>query len=137
MKAKTKQRKKKPNIKVIAGIVGAILVIGIVGGNGDSAQSETTTADNMPTIEAGINISDETISMEVVKNTEEDTTSSEALTEAPTIEETTEEMARGGGRGSIGRRPVRLFTLRRLQAAQDTRHGILPHGKEGWQVVDG
>ena len=92
MKAKTKQRKKMPNIKVIAGVVGAILVIGIVGGNGDSAQSETTTADNMPTIEAGINISDETISMEVVKNTEEDTTSSEALTEAPTIEETTEEI---------------------------------------------
>ena len=91
MKSKSTNSKKKPNVKVIAGIVGAVCVLGVIGGGKGNSDQPQTTSTAYETTVGSIEYSEETTSIEVVENksTEENTTAS--MAETTTIETTTAE----------------------------------------------
>lgn len=96
MKSKSTNSKKKPNVKVIAGVVGAVCVLGIIGGGKGSSDQPQTTSTAYETTVGSIEYSEETTSIEVVENksTEENTAASMVETttaETTTIETTTAE----------------------------------------------
>lgn len=95
MRAKANKPKKKPNVKVIAGVIGAVCVIGIIGniggGKSSSGQLETTTPYEAAAESAFI-FSEETTSIEVVENeTTEKAITTEAAPETSTTVESTAE----------------------------------------------
>lgn len=94
MRAKVKKPKKKPNVKVIIGAIGAVCVIGAIGnlvdGNSSSEQASTTAYE--VTSESAFDFIEETSSIKVVENeTTEKATTTEAAPETSTTVETTTE----------------------------------------------
>lgn len=94
MRAKVKKPKKKPNAKVIIGVIGAVCVIGAIGnlvdGNSSSEQASTTAYE--VTSESAFDFIDETSSIKVVENeTTEKATTTEAAPETSTTVETSAE----------------------------------------------
>lgn len=94
MIAKVKKPKKKPNVKVIIGAIGAVCVIGAIGnlvdGNSSSEQASTTAYE--VTSESAFDFIEETSSIKVVENeTAEKATTTEAAPETSTTVETSAE----------------------------------------------
>lgn len=86
MKSKSTNSKKKPNVKVIAGVVGAVCVLGVIGGGKGGSDQPQTTSTAYETTVGSIEYSEETTSIKVVENK-----STEENTAAPTVETTTVE----------------------------------------------